>query len=231
MVEHVQQEFDQYALNYEAVIDDYVSFSGQSQAFYTRAKARHLREILDAESRAKQLDVLDVGCGHGLIHPYLNDGGYRLTGIDVAASAIGMARKMNPHVNYDVYDGVRLPYVDASFDLLFTICVMHHVPIAQWGSFVEEARRVLRPRGKFIIFEHNKLNPLVQWVVSRVPIDRNAVLLTSWRTKKLLHDAGFRSIACRHILFFPFEAPLFQKIEKHLAWLPMGAQYYVTGTK
>jgi SAM-dependent methyltransferase len=231
MAERVHQEFDQYASNYEAVINDYVSFSGQSQAFFTRAKASHLREILDSESRAKTLEVLDIGCGHGLIHPYLNSSNYRLTGIDVAASVLDMAREMNPHVNYDIYDGVRLPYADAKFDVLFTICVMHHVPTERWGSFVTEARRVLRPGGRFIVFEHNKFNPLVRFVVSRIPIDRNAVLLTSWHTQKLLRDGGFHDVTSQYILFFPVEARLLRKIEAHLAWLPMGAQYYVTGTK
>jgi SAM-dependent methyltransferase len=231
MTEPARQEFDDYASSYETVINDYVGFSGQSQDFYTRAKAIHLCEILDAQSRAKKIDVLDIGCGHGLIHPYLSGSGYQLTGIDVAESAIALARQINPGVTYDVYDGLRLPYPDESFDALFTICVMHHVPIEQWGAFVEEGRRVLRPGGTFIIFEHNKLNPVVRWVVSRIPIDRNAVLLTSHRTRKLMQDAGLRNVRCKHILFFPSDRAILRKIESGLAWLPMGAQYYVTGTK
>jgi SAM-dependent methyltransferase len=131
----------------------------------------------------------------------------------------------------DVYDGSRLPYADETFDVLFTIGVMHHVAVDQRNTFVSEARRVLRPGGGFVIFEHNKLNPLVQWIVARCPFDRNAVLLTSWRAQKLVRNAGFREIDCRHILFFPFEAALLRKVEDYLGWLPMGAQYCVTATK
>jgi ubiquinone/menaquinone biosynthesis C-methylase UbiE len=169
-----------YASNYEAVINDYVGVFGQPQEFYTRAKADHLRHILDAKGRTKTLEVLDIGCGHGLIHPYLRDACCRLTGIDVAENAIEMARRRNPHVNYDVYDGSRLPYADETFDVLFTIGVMHHVAVDQRNTFVSEARRVLRRGGIFVIFEHNKLNPLVRWIVARIPFDRNAVLLTGW---------------------------------------------------
>jgi SAM-dependent methyltransferase len=231
MGDRTHPEFNQYASNYEAVINDYIGFCGQPQEFYTRAKADHLRRIIDAKAWTKPLDLLDVGCGHGLIHPHLSDAGYRLTGIDVAESAIQLARRRNPHVNYDVYDGLRLPYADEAFDVLFTICVMHHVPVDQRDTFVSEARRVLRPGGTLVIFEHNKLNPLVQWVVARIPFDRNAVLLTSWHTKKLVHNAGFRSINCSYILFFPFDAEPLRKVEGYLGWLPLGAQYYVTATK
>ena len=154
----------------------------------------------------KTLDVLDIGCGHGLIHSYLRDAGCRLTGIDVAENAIETARRRNPHVHYDVYDGSRLPYADETFDVLVTLGVMHHVAVDQRDTFVSEARRVLRPGGSFVIFEHNKLNPLVQWIVARIPFDRNAVLLTGWRAQKLVRAAGFREIDCRYILFFPFEA-------------------------
>jgi SAM-dependent methyltransferase len=231
MAERTQPEFNEYAANYEAVINDYIGFVGQPQEFYTRAKADHLRRILNSKARSKPLDVLDVGCGHGLIHPYLSDTGYRLTGIDVAESAVQMARGKNPHVHYDVYDGLQLPYRDETFDVLFTICVMHHVPVNEWATFISEARRVLRPGGTFVIFEHNKLNPLVQWVVARIPFDRNAVLLTSWRTKKLVRNAGFRKINCKYILFFPFDVALLRKLEHYLGWLPMGAQYSVAATK
>jgi SAM-dependent methyltransferase len=231
MEDRVHPEFNQYASNYEAVINDYIGIFGQPQEFYTRVKANHLRRILDAKGRTKPLDVLDVGCGHGLIHPYLSGAGCRLTGIDVAESAIQMARQMNPDVGYDVYDGLRLPYRDEAFDVLFTICVMHHAPVDERDSFISEARRVLRPGGTFIIFEHNKLNPLVQWIVARIPFDQNAVLLTSWRTQELVRDAGFHGIHGRYILFFPFDAAPLRKVEDYLGWLPMGAQYYVSATK
>jgi SAM-dependent methyltransferase len=231
MGERIQPEFNQYASNYEAVINDYIGFFGQPQEFYTRAKADHLRHILDAKGRTKPLDVLDIGCGHGLIHPYLSGTSHRLTGIDVAESAIEMARQMNPHVEYNVYDGLRLPYRDEAFDLLFTICVMHHVAVDQRGTFLSEAHRVLRPGGTFVIFEHNKLNPLVQWIVARIPFDRNAVLMTSWHTQKLVRNAGFREINCNYILFFPLDAAPLRRVEAYLGWLPMGAQYCVAATK
>jgi SAM-dependent methyltransferase len=229
--ERTQPEFNEYASNYEAVINDYVGVFGQPQEFYTRAKANHLRHILDAKRGTRPLDVLDIGCGHGLIHPYLSEAGCRLTGIDMAKNAIEMARRRNPHVNYDVYDGFRLPYPEETFDVIFTICVMHHLPVDQRDIFVSEARRVLRRGGSFVIFEHNKLNPLVQWIVARIPFDRNAVLLTSWHTQKLMRNAGFREIKCNHILFFPFDVPLLRNAEAYLGWLPMGAQYYVAATK
>ena len=229
--ERTPAEFNEYASNYEAVINDYVGVFGPPQEFYTRAKADHLQHILEAKGRTRPLDVLDIGCGHGLIHPYLSGAGCRLTGIDMAENAIEIARRRNPHVHYDVYDGLRLPYPEGSFDVIFTIGVMHHVPVAQRDIFVSEARRVLRTGGSFVVFEHNKLNPLVRWIVARIPFDRNAVLLTSWQTQKLVRNAGFGEIKCNYILFFPFDMAPLRRIEAYLGRLPMGAQYYVAATK
>jgi ubiquinone/menaquinone biosynthesis C-methylase UbiE len=84
----------------------------------------------------------------------------RLTGIDVASTVVEEARAANPGVTYHDYDGDRLPYPDQSFDAAYTIAVMHHVPPPQWPAFLQEMRRVVRPGGLIVIFEHNPINPL-----------------------------------------------------------------------
>ena len=59
-----------------------------------------------------------------------------------------------------------MPVPDASVDVVFAICVVHHVPPAHWGAFAAEMARVLRPGGVAAIFEHNPLNPVTRRVVS-----------------------------------------------------------------
>ncbi len=227
------KEFDRYNDIYRDEIDKAVAFSGQSHDFYIKVKARFLLDLLGrmrAQSGAGRLRALDVGCGHGYIHPFLTAAGadLELTGIDVAGGVLDGARKANPAVRYDVYDGRRLPYEAGSFDAAFTIAVMHHVPAAEWGGFLAEMRRVVKPGGLIAVIEHNPINPLTRWIVRTCPLDKNAVLLPSGQVARLLRDAGLVNIERRYILFTPFEGRFFRKLDDWLGWLPLGAQYCMT---
>lgn len=234
----VPQEFDQHKETYRSDIDKAVAFSGQSHDFFTRVKAEYLIDLLRAfendrgtpSTAAPPLEVLDIGCGHGHIHPYLTQSGMRikLSAIDVAATVVEEARLMNPTVDYRSYEGERLPYDDRSFDVAYTIAVMHHVPPPQWPAFLLEMRRVVRPGGLIVIFEHNPINPLTQWIVRTCPIDDNAVLLGSRHLSKLAVQAKFASVESRYILFTPLDGPRYRAFDKMIGWLPLGAQYYVS---
>jgi SAM-dependent methyltransferase len=226
-------EFDQYREGYSQQIDSAISFSGQPQDFFTRAKARYLLDVfstlrsLHKEGGSRPLDVLDIGCGQGLIHPHLRtaQSGIKLTGIDVAGEVIEEARASNPDVRYDIYEGNRLPYPDRTFDVAYAIAVMHHVPPGDWESFLVEASRVVRPGGLVIIIEHNPLNPLTQKIVRSCPFDQNAVLLRSGRLAELFRAAGMVDLERQFIIFTPFDTPFFHKLDASLGWLPLGAQY------
>lgn len=233
------KEFDHYRDGYSQQINKAIAFSGQPQDFYTQIKARCLLDLFsklrpqgpasEAASRdtAPPLEVLDVGCGQGLIHPYFHpsDTNVKLTGIDVAGTVIDEAKTANPHVRYDVYDGERLPYAARAFDAAFAIAVMHHVPPANWASFLTEMARVVRPGGLVAIVEHNPINPLTQWIVKSCPFDENAVLLRSGLLAKLFRATGLVELERRFIIFTPFSGGVFRKIDASLRWLPLGAQY------
>jgi ubiquinone/menaquinone biosynthesis C-methylase UbiE len=226
------QEFDQHKDSYRSDIDKAVSFSGQSHDFFTRVKAEYLIDLFKAQQRViskAPLDVLDIGCGHGHIHPYLvqSDVPLKLSAVDVAATVVEEARAANPTVNYKSYEGDRLPYEDKHFDVAYTIAVMHHVPPPQWPAFLAEMRRVVRPGGMIAIFEHNPINPLTQWIVRTCPIDQNAVLLWNRQLSKLVSQTKFVDIGSRYILFTPLDGPAYRKFDKRIGWLPLGAQYYV----
>lgn len=225
-------EFDEYRDSYRDSINDAVSFSGQSLDFFTKAKAEYLLEVLDQELPDREpLEVLDVGCGLGDVHDHLLGGApaLELTGIDVAATVIDEARAKDRAIRYDVYDGTVLPYTDATFDAAYTICVMHHVPPSQWQAFLKEMRRVVRPGGAVVVFEHNPLNPLTRRVVKDCPIDHNAVLLRARQLSQLCSGVGLEKVLHRFILFTPFNSAAFKRFDRLMGWLPLGAQYFVVG--
>ena len=132
------QEFDQYALNYSKDIEDTLGVFGKGHDFYVRSKA----EILNGLFRSIETDnggikVLDVGCGVGLVHPLIVGSVDELHGVDVSEDSIDVARRDNVGVSYKSYQGGSLPYEDDSFDCAYAICVLHHVPVAEWPSFAQ----------------------------------------------------------------------------------------------
>lgn len=223
-------DFNESKETYKAQVERTIAFGGQGLDFYTRVKADYLRDLVaELLPDMGMPELLDIGCGHGFIHPELKAAGFRVTGVEVAEQVLPLARRANPEVDYQAYDGHRLPFPDGSFDVATAICVMHHVPPQQWQAFACEMRRVLRPGGLAVVFEHNPWNPATRYVVASNDIDADAVLLPAPRLRALLRAAGLSQVTSRSILFTPFASPLFRRLDRGLGWLPVGAQYYAMG--
>jgi SAM-dependent methyltransferase len=175
--------------------------------------------------------ALDVGCGPGETDSFLVDELGTIDGVDISEGLLETARRRNPGVAYELYDGERLPYKNGTFDFVFTICVIHHVPPVRWEYFVAELARVVRPGGVLAVVEHNPINPLTRLSVARCAFDDDATLLGRRRTEKLIGAAGLELRPSRYIVFFPWKSAAVTKAECALRRLPLGAQYLVTGRR
>ncbi|AUX10601.1 methyltransferase type 11 [Halalkaliarchaeum desulfuricum] len=71
-------------------------------------------------------DVLDVGCGTGVISLLLSDLGHNVTGVDIAAEMIDRARSKADSrelsAGFCIGDAVSLPFPDDRFDVLTARC-------------------------------------------------------------------------------------------------------------
>ncbi len=223
-----KQEFDKYNAHYDSQIEESLAFSGQEHDFYLKLKADHLLNLIQTKFEKKsEIDVLDIGCGHGLMHKFLISPEINLSASDPASSVIKEAIRLNPDVDYQANDGHTLNYADNSFDVAFTVCVMHHVVPEQWHDFLKEMKRVIKPSGLLVVYEHNPYNPMTLYIVKTCPIDANAVLLKSTKLRALMKSVGLIKTSNEYIIFFPAQNENFRKIEKMLTWLPLGAQYCV----
>ncbi len=225
-------DFEDFKDHYLEDVRKAVSFIGQDPDFFTQIKAEHLIDISRRQlGIAPGLKILDVGCGIGVTdRPLCGDFG-EIHGVDIAPGVIEKAKKNNPTVQYQLYDGMRLPFPDGSFDLVFTICVMQCVPSDQWGNFTGEMRRVLKKGGISIVFEHNPYNPLTRDVVARCAMNRGLPIIKKKAIRGLFTDHEMKIIEERYILFFPWKGNLFRSVEKVMRRIPIGAQYYVVGRK
>jgi SAM-dependent methyltransferase len=225
--ERAPAEFDRYGDNYREAVEESIAFSGTGLDFFTAAKARILLEL--AELRVGPpagLEFLDVGCGTGETDRHLQGRVRALAGVDVAPRMLESARRRNPWADYSEYaEGEPIPFDQASFDVCFAVCVLHHVPPDERVTLVREMGRVCRPGGLIVLFEHNPLNPLTRKAVRGCEFDRDVELIPRRRSSDLLDRAGLRAVEHRYILFFTRDSALLRRVERGLRRLPLGAQY------
>ncbi|MDQ6750275.1 MAG: class I SAM-dependent methyltransferase [Actinomycetota bacterium] len=224
-------DFDHHADTYREDVAKAIAWSGRDVDYFAEGKAELLVSLAARRlGDPSGLRALDVGCGIGVTDRFLVGRFAELHGIDLAADAIEQARAANPTVDYRPYEGGHMPFEDDAVDVAFTICVLHHVPPAEWAAFAREMRRVVRPGGLVVVFEHNPLNPLTRVSVSRCPFDEDVTLLRADATERLLCEVGLREPERRFFFFLPLRKIAESRLEHALRRVPLGAQYYVAAT-
>ncbi len=98
--------------------------------------------------------VLDVGCGIGGPARYLaREVGCRVTGISTSASGVAEARRLSAadgdRVAFEVRDGMRNGFADASFDRVWVMESSHLMPDKR--AMLGEAARVLVRDGRLVL--------------------------------------------------------------------------------
>jgi SAM-dependent methyltransferase len=126
---------------------------------YHFEKLHHLLRLVDFDGyRGRR--VLEVGCGAGVDLARFARGGARVTGVDLAESAIALARanfeQQGLPGDFRVADGERLPFADDSFDLVYAHGVVQYT--ANPERLVSECRRVLRPGGEAVFQVYNRIS-------------------------------------------------------------------------
>ena len=100
--------------------------------------------------RGLQGDVLDVACGTGDMVLELNKYGCTVTGIDLSAEMLSIAKTKAP-ATYMVGDAEHLPFPDETFDgVTCAFGVRNFVHLEQG---LNEMLRVLKPSGRMVILE------------------------------------------------------------------------------
>jgi SAM-dependent methyltransferase len=219
-------EFDAYAEHYGAALDRGISLSGEDKHYFARERVRWLRKCLGGSFQARA--ILDFGCGTGAATPFLFEtfGPDQLTGVDISAQCLETARQENAHprARYMLVD--EYPVADA-VDLAFTNGVFHHIPAEDRDEAMRFVHRSLRPGGWFALWENNMLNPGTCLVMSRIPFDRDAIMLLASDARRLLRKAGFEVIRTDFLFIFPRVLKALRALEPGLTKLPLGAQYQV----
>jgi SAM-dependent methyltransferase len=126
---------------------------------YHFEKLHHLLRLVDFNGyRGKA--VLEVGCGAAVDLARFANGGAVCTGIDLAASAIELARtnfqQQRLQADLRVANGEALPFPNDTFDLVYAHGVVQYTADPQ--RLVDEVRRVLKPGGEAIFQVYNRIS-------------------------------------------------------------------------
>jgi len=118
----------------------------------------HIDRYVFSASLTGNKDVLDVACGTGYGVDYLvENGASTVTGVDVSIEAVNYAQDWfgdSERVSFVCADGVRLPFVDYSFDVVVSFETLEH--IRPYRKFLAECKRVLRDNGLLICSTPNR---------------------------------------------------------------------------
>ncbi len=126
----------------------------------------------------RQQEVLEIGCGGGLIAHGLAQRGALLIGIDPAENALEVARTkvrqsgLGQNAYFEQGYAESLPYADGSFSAIVCLDVLEHVQ--DLAATLKEITRVLAPGGIFIFDTINRTlaaRLALIWIGESIPVN------------------------------------------------------------
>lgn len=159
--------------------------------------------------------ILDLGCGNGRLFELFKDKNIEYLGVDSSPKFIEIATKKYGDY-FKVADAFNLPFSNSSFDSVWSVAFLHHIPSKQLRiKALGEIKRILKKDGKIIItcwnfYRFHYLRILLKFTFRKLlglnKLDFKDVLLspktikiqryyhafTKKELKKLFQKAGFK---------------------------------------
>lgn len=139
-------------------------------AWDTGRPSSNLKRLL-AEKNLQPCRVLELGCGTGVNAVYLAERGFEVTAIDIAPTALKLAKQRAS------YAGVEVQWIQADvlappplelFDLIFDRGCYHGVRRQGPSGYVEVVKKLCRPGGRVFVLAGNANEPGAHYGPPRV---------------------------------------------------------------
>ena len=156
----------------------------------------HLHPFLDETASAGR-KILEVGCGMGIDASELALRGREVTGLDLTKRGIDLARRnferLGLQGTFVVGNAEALPFADATFDVVYSMGVLHHTP--QIAKSLSEVQRVLKPGGKAFIMLYSRysLNRLAHLIL-RLPYEKSEEAVEDAPVTQVFSEKELRSL-------------------------------------
>ncbi len=114
--------------------------------------------------------VFDIGCGSGmflsLVQEFKNPS--KVFGIEISSELVQHANNMfqnsaAKNYTFSVFNGSTIPDEISTYNYVFMIDVLHHVPKNQQYSFLQELYNKISPSTTFVLKDINASNIFVYW--------------------------------------------------------------------
>jgi ubiquinone/menaquinone biosynthesis C-methylase UbiE len=112
--------------------------------------------------------VLDVGCGMGRFTEVAANAGAEVHAVDLS-TAVEVARynlRKRQKLSFYQADAFHLPFIERSFDYIFSIGVLHHTPSTR-EAFLK-LPRLLKPGGKIAIWVYGERLKKIAWMSDNI---------------------------------------------------------------
>lgn len=160
------EPFHRRVEEYLAPVAGKFNFGRMHETYASADRFRRWVSVVADRRPVSGLEVLASGCGvGGSLVAWWEAGVARAVGVEVDPALVEMAQLRIagvPGLMAELYDGWRLPFDDASFDLVESLDVIEHVPVPD--TYMREHVRVLRPGGAILLVTPNRLWPVEQHV-------------------------------------------------------------------
>jgi ubiquinone/menaquinone biosynthesis C-methylase UbiE len=176
-------------------------------------------------SKMENKIMLDIGCGTTDHTAYWELSGNEAYGIDISPEQIRnetiIHKKLGINGRFVVSSAANISFRDNCFDVLSMHWLLHHIPQTLLNKSMQDAHRILKKNGLFLLYENNYFYPF-RWIVQtnllrkvnflrRVAIKKRVLdpeerALSFRDYVKLLEDNGFRIIKAnfsKHFLWHP----------------------------
>jgi ubiquinone/menaquinone biosynthesis C-methylase UbiE len=117
-----------------------------------RVQQRLMKSAL-ANIDLNRKEVLEYGCGTGRWINFFKQYGCYWNGVDISNNMLKIAKNHYKGSKIDKVTNNKIPYPDKSFDLVYSVTVIHHNPYEQQEKIVAEMVRVLRDGGYLLLLE------------------------------------------------------------------------------
>ncbi len=156
-------------------------------------------------------NILDIGCGNGRLLNLFENKDIDYTGIDSSKELIEIAKKnYGKQRNFIHANALSLPFQDKTFDMVFSIAVLHHVPSKKFRAcFVSEANRVLKPKGTLILtvwniwqwrFLKTHIIHVIKKITGRSDLDLGDTIISFGQKKRQRYVHAFTRRSLRRLL-------------------------------
>ncbi len=138
--------------------------------------------------------VLDLGCGAGRWSGVLQESGFAVTGVDVSAKLLDIARSRCPRCEWICADAVTFEPVEP-FDGVVCWDSLFHLPYAELEPVLRKFAALLRPGG-ILLYSCGDCDGTIEGEMQGIRFTYAA--LDEQESRRILQESGFEIIRCDH---------------------------------